>query len=64
MIGTETVSTVEAARIVGISRIAIWYAIQDGRLKAERVGRDWRIERPEVERFKQEREARSETSSV
>ncbi len=44
----DTVGTPEAARMLGVSRVRVIQLIQDGRLPAERVGRDWRITRGAV----------------
>jgi excisionase family DNA binding protein len=43
--GTEYLSTGEAARIPGISRVAVPLMVQQGRVPAVRVGRGWAISR-------------------
>lgn len=44
-----------AARELHVSRSAVLKAIDDGRLVAVKVGRDYLIEREEVERYRRER---------
>jgi excisionase family DNA binding protein len=45
-------TTQEAAEALGIDRSRVLRFIRDGRLQAERHGRDWWITPQEVERFK------------
>ena len=40
---TEYLSTGEAARILGVSRVAVTLMVQQGRLPAVRVGRSWAV---------------------
>lgn len=42
-------STTEAAKILGISRIAVFNRVKKGTLKAIRIGRNWAIPREELE---------------
>ena len=58
--GERLYSAAEAAEEVGISRVAIWYAIDDGRLPATRVGRNWVIRERDLMKFKQRRDRRKE----
>ena len=48
-------TTNAAAARLRVSRSAIQKAINDGRLKARMVGRDYLIEAEEVERYERER---------
>lgn len=48
-------TTVEAAAFLGVTRAWVWRLIKGGTLVAELRGRDWWIEREEVERYKRER---------
>jgi excisionase family DNA binding protein len=41
-------STVEAAKVMGISRVAVLKQIKTGRLRAERVGRNYIIDRNDL----------------
>jgi excisionase family DNA binding protein len=47
----DPVTTNEAAAMLSVTRWAVLKAIQKGRLKADEFGRDWAIEREEVERY-------------
>jgi excisionase family DNA binding protein len=40
---TEYLSTGEAARILGVSRVAVTLMVQQGKLPAIRVGRSWAV---------------------
>jgi excisionase family DNA binding protein len=42
------VSTTEAAKILGISRVAVFQQIKSGRLPAEKVGRNYLIKREDL----------------
>jgi len=44
----ELYSTAEAARILGISRIAVFQKIQSGTIRAEKVGRNYVIEKDHI----------------
>lgn len=46
----KTLSTIEAAERLDITPQAVRLRIQVGTLRAERVGRDWRIRPADVER--------------
>lgn len=54
----ELVTTDIAAAELGVSRWAVLKAIHQGRLHGEKLGRDYVIERPELERYKRERRGR------
>lgn len=41
-------STIEAAKIMGVSRIAVFAQIKSGKLRAERVGRNYIIDRNDL----------------
>lgn len=43
--GDRLISTNEAARILGISRVAVFKKIQSGKIKAEKVGRNFVIDK-------------------
>ena len=40
----------EAARFLKLTRQAVLYAIKAGKLNAERAGRQWVIQKPEIDR--------------
>jgi excisionase family DNA binding protein len=42
-------STTEAAKILGISRIAVFNRVKRGSLKAIRIGKNWAIPKEELE---------------
>lgn len=44
----QFISTTEAAKILGISRVAVFQQIQSGRLPAEKVGRNYLIKREDL----------------
>lgn len=44
----KLISTAEAAKILGISRIAIFKKIKSGEIKAQKVGRNYVIEQGEL----------------
>lgn len=48
----DTLTIIEAAAAANISRQAVWNAIKQGRLQAEKRGRDWHIARAEWERYR------------
>jgi excisionase family DNA binding protein len=48
----EMLSTLEAAEKLGISSIRIRQLIQDGKIKAKKLGRDYVIEESELENVK------------
>ncbi len=50
----ETITVTEAAADAGITRWAVWAAINRGNLQAVKRGRDWHIERTEWERYRRE----------
>jgi len=43
--GDRFISTSEAAKILGISRIAVFKQIKSGKLKAEKIGRNFVIDK-------------------
>lgn len=51
----DPVTTQQAALMLDVSLSAVQKAVQKGRLKSERMGRDNWIEREEVERYRRER---------
>jgi excisionase family DNA binding protein len=48
---TEYLSTGEAARILGVSRVAVTLMVQQGKLPAIRVGRSWAVHRDALLEF-------------
>ncbi len=52
MAGGELLTTAEAARWLGMTATGIRSAIRDGRLTAQRFGRDLAISADEVERYR------------
>lgn len=44
----EFISTIEAAKILGVSRIAIFKKIKSGEIKAEKAGRNFIIRRSDL----------------
>lgn len=44
----QLVTTTEAAKILGISRIAVFKQIQSGRLPAKKIGRNYLIKREDL----------------
>jgi excisionase family DNA binding protein len=51
----DPVTTQQAAAMLQVSLSAVQKAVQKGRLTGEQIGRDWLIEREEVERYRRER---------
>lgn len=47
-------TTEQAAKYLGVSRIRVLAFIKDGRLKAERAGRAWLIHSSDLEKFAKE----------
>lgn len=45
----EYFSTAEVAKILGISTVAVWKKIKEGKFKAERVGRSFVIPKSEID---------------
>jgi excisionase family DNA binding protein len=52
----KTLSTTEAARILGVTRERARQLCDEGRLHAQKLGRDWRIEPRAVEEYQRLRE--------
>ena len=48
MLKNQFLSTSELAKILGISRIAVFNRIKKGQIKAEKIGRNYIIHRDEV----------------
>ena len=44
----DTISTTELAKLLGISRVAVFKRIRSGKLKAKKIGRAYYIERKEL----------------
>lgn len=51
----DHVTSQQAAAMLDVSLSAVQKALQKKRLRGERAGRDWLIEREEVERYLRER---------
>lgn len=45
----EYFSTTEVAKILGISTVAVWKKIKEGKLKADRFGRNFMIPKTEID---------------
>jgi excisionase family DNA binding protein len=45
-------TTDEAAALLEVSRGRVHHFIKEGRLKAEKIGRDWHIKEADAKRFK------------
>lgn len=41
-------STIEAAKILGISRVAVFKRIKSGKIKAKKIGRNFVVDRKEL----------------
>lgn len=54
----EKLVTAQVAAELGISRWAVWKYIKNDRLKAAKMGRDYVIDRDDLEAFKAERRNR------
>ena len=48
----KTISTIEAARILGVTRERVRQLCDEKKLKAEKLGRDWRIMPRAVEEYR------------
>jgi len=46
----------EAAEIIGISRAAVWQAVKQGIIDANKIGPIWILDRNSVLQYKQKRE--------
>lgn len=51
----DPVTTQQAAVMLQVTLSAVQKAIKNKRLSGEQIGRDWLIEREEVERYRRER---------
>jgi len=49
------INTTEASAIIGITRKGVRELIRKGILKAERVGRDWLVDKKSVDKVKKNR---------
>ena len=45
-------SVTEAAKIAGVSRTAVYYALQEGRLRGQRIGRAWAIDERDLDAWR------------
>jgi excisionase family DNA binding protein len=59
----KKLTTVEAAEILGISRVRVFQLIQSERLPAEKVGRDWIIKEKDLELVKERKVGRPRKKS-
>ena len=57
---TDYISTTEAAKLLGISRIAVFKKIKKNQIKHFRLGRNFFIPKEEIERIKQEKREMAE----
>lgn len=53
----KDMTTNDAAARLGVSRARVLQMIEEGKLKAEKVGRDWQVDPASVEEFKRQRES-------
>ncbi len=60
---TTTLTTEEAARLLGISAATVRQSIRRGALAATRHGRDWYLTRAEIDRYARERQTWKGTSA-
>ena len=44
----QYISTTEAARILGISRVAVFRKVKNGQIKAQKIGRNFVIEKNQI----------------
>jgi excisionase family DNA binding protein len=51
MDNSEYVSIPEMARILGLSRIAVYRKVRKGQIKAKKIGRNYAIDRGDVEQI-------------
>jgi excisionase family DNA binding protein len=51
---TMPVGLAEAASLLGVSHATLRAQIHRGRLKATKVGRDWLVDRLEIDRYRRE----------
>jgi len=47
----KLISTIEAAKILGISRVAVFKKIKSGDIRAKKIGRNFVIDKDEVFKF-------------
>ena len=52
MTKTDFVSIAEAAEHLGVSRNAVWIAIQEGRLAATKIGKQWVIRKAALRKYR------------
>lgn len=52
---SEEISLTEAADLLKVSRTRIWQIIQEGRLSARKIGKQWVITRESVEAYDRQR---------
>ena len=52
----QYITTREAAELIGISVQGVHYAIKEGYIEAQKLGRDWIVEYNSVLTYKQQRE--------
>ncbi len=57
-------STIEAAKELGISRVAVLKKVQTGKIKAEKIGRNYAIPKSEMERLMKPRLAEGEKRAI
>ncbi len=48
----DKISTIKAAEILGVTRVRVQQLIEEGKLPAEKIGRDWFMEVSDVEAIK------------
>lgn len=48
MVNNEFISTTELAKLLGISRVAVFKKIKEGKIKAEKIGRNFMIRKKDL----------------
>ena len=60
---TKYVTTDQAAELMGVLPTSINHLIHDGRLKAIKLGRDWMVFVPSIEKYRETKSKRGRPSS-
>lgn len=58
----NTLSTVEAAKLMKVSRQWVFKLVKAGKLEAVRIGRDWRVNKESVREYVEAKSARADKS--
>lgn len=60
----EFYSTIETAKLLGISRIAVFKKIRSGSLKAEKIGKNYAVPKGEIKRLTRTRLTKAEKYQI